>query len=143
MDLFSEEVGEGEDGGWKLYEDRKGKPGWISETANTTIRFHVNFKDKNNLKIGFLRSYEGIGRVGVSVLKPGESWAPEVILDGHIEEHFSQIYIERFCAFCKIPKEKLNEDHMMKGWEIKGGPAEVNIRNLDNKKSKLVFIIPF
>ena len=139
------EVGEGEDGGWRLYEDREGKPGWISERANSVIRFHVNVEDKDTvmLKIGVLKSYEGMGRAAVSVLRPGESWAPEVIVNGHIGNHFSQIFIERICITCERLSDNITERHYRKGWGVKGEPAEVNIRSLDNKKFKIVFVIPF
>ena len=138
-----EEVQEGEDGGWRLYEDRKGKPGWISEKANTTIIFNVIFKDHFTLDIGFLRSYEGIGKVAVSVLKPGETWAPELVLNGHIEEHFSQVHIELLCVGCKAFTGAISDDIFEKGWGLREGPAEIRIRNMEDKKFKIVFVIPF
>lgn len=48
-------------GGWKLYEDRPGKPGWIGEADNSVIQFPLRFGAVPKLNINYLRSYEGMG----------------------------------------------------------------------------------
>jgi len=65
--------------GWRLFEDRPGKPGWISETPyvnhsatiniwrnqsvnhSATMRVPVMFGAAPKLSVTFLRSYEGLG----------------------------------------------------------------------------------
>jgi hypothetical protein len=45
-------------GDWRLFEDREGKPGWISTVFGSTITFPVTFGPNPRLMITYLRSYE-------------------------------------------------------------------------------------
>jgi hypothetical protein len=55
------------DAGWSLYEDRPSKPGWISEQPGSRIRFELAFGARPRFSVAFLRSYESVGRVNVSL----------------------------------------------------------------------------
>jgi hypothetical protein len=46
--------------GWPLAEDRKGKPGWISDSPTANISFRVTFGASPRLVLTYLRSYEGL-----------------------------------------------------------------------------------
>uniref|UniRef100_A0A7S1SFY0 SGNH hydrolase-type esterase domain-containing protein n=1 Tax=Alexandrium catenella TaxID=2925 RepID=A0A7S1SFY0_ALECA len=48
-------------GGWALYEDRPGKPGWISETPGSRMAMNVKFGKHPVLVISWMRSYEKMG----------------------------------------------------------------------------------
>ena len=53
-------------GNWTLYEDKVGKPGWITTgPKGSTIEFDVKFGNGARLVIGYLKSYEGLGKVEV------------------------------------------------------------------------------
>lgn len=54
-------------GNWSLFEDRPGKPGWIADTNGSTIRFPLRFGNKPRLTVSFLKGYEGLGEVLVSL----------------------------------------------------------------------------
>lgn len=46
---------------WSLFEDRPGKPGWISSSSNATISFRIKFGEFPRLTVVWLRSYEQLG----------------------------------------------------------------------------------
>ncbi len=46
---------------WPLWEDRRGKPGWISTAATSRIAFDLHFGAAPRLFLSYLRSYEGLG----------------------------------------------------------------------------------
>ena len=46
---------------WPLTEDRKGKPGWISEAYNSYIKFPMTFGPHPSLTFSYLKSYQGLG----------------------------------------------------------------------------------
>ena len=48
------------EGGYSLWEDRPGKPGWISTVPGSTATFHLTFGDSPVFCINYLRSYEGM-----------------------------------------------------------------------------------
>lgn len=55
-----------ESGGWRLYEDRPGKPGWISDGPNNTaIEFTVRFGLAPRLTFLWTLGYEGFARAAV------------------------------------------------------------------------------
>jgi len=47
--------------GWRLFEDRPGKPGWISERSDAVMRIPLKFGLSPALSVTYLRSYEGVG----------------------------------------------------------------------------------
>ena len=56
-------------GNWTLYEDRPGKPGWISTgPKGSIIEFDVKFGKEPRLIVGYLKSYEGLGQVKVTTI---------------------------------------------------------------------------
>ena len=63
---------------WVLEEDRAGKPGWIAHSPGAELRFHGRFV-AGRIVIAYLRSFEGLAKVSVSVLGID---SPPVILDG-------------------------------------------------------------
>lgn len=52
-------------GNWSLYADRPRKPGWISETAGSRLRFRLQFGRRPIIVVNYLRSYEGLGSATV------------------------------------------------------------------------------
>ena len=59
------------DAGWKRYEDRPGKPGWIgagNTTSESSIEFAVRCGEQRVIGIEYLESYEGMGRVQVTFI---------------------------------------------------------------------------
>lgn len=77
-------------GDWSFREDRLGKPGWIAETPNSTIRFPVDFGTQPQLTVVYLRSYSGIGNVSISVFDPSSERVGNYILSGYWEPRVSQ-----------------------------------------------------
>ena len=56
--------------GWRRYEDRPGKPGWIAEgnaTKAAEVDFVVRCGDKRTIGIEYMQSYEGMGQVDVTI----------------------------------------------------------------------------
>mmetsp|Transcript_5707 Transcript_5707/g.16556 ORF Transcript_5707/g.16556 Transcript_5707/m.16556 type:complete len:539 (+) Transcript_5707:54-1670(+) len=53
--------------GWSLYEDRPGKPGWISERSGARIAFPLRFGKHPALVITWMRSYENMGYATVEL----------------------------------------------------------------------------
>jgi hypothetical protein len=55
-------------GDWALYEDRPGKPGWISMVPNATMEFDIAFGSTPSLAISYLLGYEAsFGAVDIRV----------------------------------------------------------------------------
>ena len=51
--------------GWRLFEDRPGKPGWISESPNATISFPQRFGPSPRIVISDLKSYNGLSNARI------------------------------------------------------------------------------
>jgi lysophospholipase L1-like esterase len=51
--------------GWRLFEDRPGKPGWISESPNATISFPLRFGPSPRIVISYLKSYNGMSNARI------------------------------------------------------------------------------
>eukprot|EP00662_Eupelagonemidae_sp_cell21_P031301 gene31301-51579_t len=54
-------------GGWRLYADVPGKPGWISTTPGSNLTFMMQFGGQPQLRVEWLRSYEGFGNAELTV----------------------------------------------------------------------------
>jgi hypothetical protein len=52
---------------WPMFEDRPGKPGWISTTNTSWIEFKLDFGTTPKVIITFLRSYEKMGSIILSM----------------------------------------------------------------------------
>eukprot|EP00931_Biecheleriopsis_adriatica_P051751 TRINITY_DN30048_c0_g1_i1.p1 TRINITY_DN30048_c0_g1~~TRINITY_DN30048_c0_g1_i1.p1 ORF type:complete len:392 (-),score=53.08 TRINITY_DN30048_c0_g1_i1:38-1213(-) len=64
-------------GDWRLVEDRRDKPGWISEVlSDDVLSFNVTFSKKPKLAIAFLKTYEHIGEVEIEVDSGGKWEVP-------------------------------------------------------------------
>lgn len=73
--------------GFQCYEDRPGKPGWISEAGvRSSLSFLVKATKTGSIILGFLRSYEGFGRAMVDI-----DGNHSISLDGHWDERTSQV----------------------------------------------------
>ncbi|CAE7452055.1 unnamed protein product, partial [Symbiodinium sp. CCMP2456] len=58
-------------GEWSLFEDRRNKPGWISNTTDgEELVFDLKFSSKPMIMIQYLRSYTNIGEAEVTVQSP-------------------------------------------------------------------------
>ena len=58
-------------GDWRLFEDRKGKPGWIAQERGATLGFDLTFGNSPRVVISFLRSYEKLGAVKIGFAADG------------------------------------------------------------------------
>lgn len=91
---------------WRVYEDRPLKPGWIGSWANNnflntsqiplspdkkflTLSFNLVLSSSPRLEITFLRSYEGMSDVRVSIEDCGEIDEIGGTLSGLWEQHYS------------------------------------------------------
>merc|ERR1712014_432261 len=53
---------------WRLFSDRLGKPGWISEKAGgSALEFPVSFGALPAMSVTYLRTYENIGTAEFSI----------------------------------------------------------------------------
>jgi hypothetical protein len=68
--------------GWNLMEDRKEKPGWISDQIGSRITFPLVFGSKPTIGIGFLRSYEKMGQASIKIIEPDGKSLPLGEIDG-------------------------------------------------------------
>ena len=55
--------------GWRRYEDRPGKPGWIGEGANdgSALSFAVRCGSAKTVGVEYLESYENMGQANVRI----------------------------------------------------------------------------
>jgi hypothetical protein len=58
-------------GGWHYYADRPNKYGWIGEQAGARIRFEMRFGSAPRFMLTYLRSYEHVGRIELSLPSVG------------------------------------------------------------------------
>eukprot|EP00929_Paragymnodinium_shiwhaense_P013370 TRINITY_DN121231_c0_g1_i1.p1 TRINITY_DN121231_c0_g1~~TRINITY_DN121231_c0_g1_i1.p1 ORF type:complete len:598 (-),score=78.00 TRINITY_DN121231_c0_g1_i1:735-2528(-) len=85
-------------GDWQLFEDRKGKPGWIATKPDATIRFPIQvdtrgMREQHVLTISWLTSYEGVGNANAYLFptKRPDLLSSPVFLGGHVSEKASQV----------------------------------------------------
>ncbi|CAK0881741.1 unnamed protein product [Prorocentrum cordatum] len=57
-------------GGWRLYEDRPEKPGWIASSPSDWLWFPVQLGPARGLIVQYLRSYENLGDAEVLIRGP-------------------------------------------------------------------------
>jgi len=114
--------------GWKLIEDRKHKPGWITKKGGASIDFNVQFGEEDpRLIIGFLRSYEKLGNA--SVYFPNEDTKYHTILNGFLNSHASQT----------VPRVIRNREVGMT--DLSGLKTVVRITNISEMKIKIIYVI--
>ena len=53
---------------WILYEERRGKVGWVTNTSGSTLRFELNFGASPRLTVVYVRGYEGFGSAKMRVV---------------------------------------------------------------------------
>lgn len=75
-------------GDWEIYEDKPGRPGWISKKKGSQISFPLQFGVQPTLIITHLKSYEGFGAATMHIQTPSES-SVGVRLDGQWDTHYS------------------------------------------------------
>eukprot|EP00747_Dinoflagellata_sp_TGD_P179313 gnl/TRDRNA2_/TRDRNA2_29928_c0_seq1.p1 gnl/TRDRNA2_/TRDRNA2_29928_c0~~gnl/TRDRNA2_/TRDRNA2_29928_c0_seq1.p1 ORF type:complete len:498 (-),score=14.33 gnl/TRDRNA2_/TRDRNA2_29928_c0_seq1:22-1470(-) len=120
--------------GWRLFEDRPGKPGWISETSDSRMRIRLQFGKDPLLAVTFLRSYEGLGDA-------------ELLMNGHHanlkglweddHERVSQSYVQWFQAGAQRSQPEFGESGL-NGFGIKSySKAELEIRSFGGKFKRL------
>jgi hypothetical protein len=68
--------------GWKLMEDRMGKPGWIANEIDARIAFPLAFGAVPTIGLGFLRSYENMGQARIQIVGTDGKWYPLGEIDG-------------------------------------------------------------
>ena len=126
-------------GNWSLYEDRPGKPGWISTKRGGVIEFNVKFGENPRLILGFLRSYEGLGDAIFSMPLINRR---SVILPGiEKEQHASQTYSLNMNVKQEIFHEKFGLNGVL-GWGIKPHTeTKARIMAMSNMKFKLLYVI--
>ena len=64
-------------GNWSLYEDRLGKPGFISTgPRHSSLEFQVAFGAKPRISLVYDRSYEGFGQVRAKIVSRSRTNTP-------------------------------------------------------------------
>ncbi|CAE8590877.1 unnamed protein product [Polarella glacialis] len=76
-------------GDWSLYEDRPGKPGWISLKAGSQMDFEVSFGEQPQIAITYLRSYDGTGAAEMKLSGPGGRAGLNCKWDLHYSESYT------------------------------------------------------
>lgn len=90
--------------GWRLFEDRPGKPGWIAEQKGSSLSFNLSFGVRPRLAVVYLRSYEGMGNASLNI-----DGRRRAALDGLWSDDFklnvSQSYVAWYtgAGFGKLP----------------------------------------
>ena len=87
---------------WELTEDRRNKPGWISQNINASISFLCHFGVEPRLVVTYLRSYHGLGNVTMTLNDRS------IILEGlygkeEQSKHVSQAYMKTFLVSSEMP----------------------------------------
>ena len=126
-------------GDWKLYEDRVGKPGWISEKNGSVLDMIVKFGEQPKLILGFLQSYETLGQATVSF--PGTEVKKAMILEGIHQSHDSQTYTigMRLDGWGRDGLLPMGEGG---GWFIEpNSTMKVRFENIENKKFKIEYVM--
>eukprot|EP00928_Gymnodinium_smaydae_P098204 TRINITY_DN9081_c0_g1_i1.p1 TRINITY_DN9081_c0_g1~~TRINITY_DN9081_c0_g1_i1.p1 ORF type:complete len:504 (+),score=78.78 TRINITY_DN9081_c0_g1_i1:164-1675(+) len=82
--------------GWKLMEDRPGKPGWISESQGSTMRLNLTFGKDPRLVVQYLRSYENMGNAFLRM--NGHEVLLQGLWNGDNLEKVSQSFVAWFDA---------------------------------------------
>ena len=125
-------------GNWSLYEDRPGKPGWISTEKNSTLNVQVKTGEQPRVIIGFLRSYENVGNVHLSV-QPGIE--KKMVLRGIHKEKTSQIY-PLMLGIYMAGRGRIQEMGLGGGWIVKPySNVTLTFVTLEDKKFKIEYII--
>jgi hypothetical protein len=76
-------------GDWKLLEDMRGRPGWISTRVGSILSFPVCFGNRPFLSVAYLRSYEHIGNATFRIEDTKGNVQVEASLDGHWDKRYS------------------------------------------------------
>lgn len=128
--------------GWNLYEDRPGKPGWITEkNKGGTISFNINFGLYPRLTVVYLRSYENLGKASLSF---SDILEKEVILDG-LYSSISPKISQAFLLTMEVSRENCWQPELglsgCLGFGIQPYSSHIlEIRMLDEQKFKLLSV---
>ncbi|CAE8615657.1 unnamed protein product [Polarella glacialis] len=76
-------------GDWSLYDDRPGKPGWISLKKGSEMDFEVSFGEQPQIAITYLRSYNGTGAARIKLSGPGGQGGLDCKWDFHFLESYT------------------------------------------------------
>ena len=104
---------------WALKEDRKGKPGWISEAFGSSIKFPMSFGSHPALTFSYLKSYENLGKVqmllnGVTYHLDGLYTKEELVNSGKV----SQTHVQFFDLNKNIYGKVVNSDADWTGFGV-------------------------
>eukprot|EP00408_Alexandrium_pacificum_P068805 CAMPEP_0171180324 /NCGR_PEP_ID=MMETSP0790-20130122/13699_1 /TAXON_ID=2925 /ORGANISM="Alexandrium catenella, Strain OF101" /LENGTH=325 /DNA_ID=CAMNT_0011645255 /DNA_START=180 /DNA_END=1157 /DNA_ORIENTATION=- len=94
--------------GWRLFEDRPGKPGWISEKPGAVMSFRLSFGAEPKLLFTFLRTYENVGSAVLRFGGYGKGFAVEGLDTTH---NVSQSYTLWFNAKTHMRQKWVNGVH--------------------------------
>mmetsp|Transcript_68041 Transcript_68041/g.221504 ORF Transcript_68041/g.221504 Transcript_68041/m.221504 type:complete len:289 (+) Transcript_68041:313-1179(+) len=96
------------DRSWRLYEDRVGKPGWITETISSSwISFDLEVnKWSPTMRVDYLRSYENLGQVEVKLSQMARGY----MLDGFWNSTSSQTDSWRIIVDAPIDSDRIKRD---------------------------------
>ena len=67
-------------GNWRLFEDRKGKPGWIATDPDSVIEFDLEFSSKPSMSITYLLGYEKLTPVSIA-FRVGTATSRSFVID--------------------------------------------------------------
>jgi len=119
-------------GDWKLMEDRKGKPGWISMKKNSIIEFEVKFGKRARLMFGYLKGYEKLG-------------SAELSFDGRTEQQMKKSGIYNNFTFQGIDPTYTTTQTFLDLINVRhyfgSSPYIIRVRNLSNEKFKINYVI--
>mmetsp|Transcript_98148 Transcript_98148/g.263787 ORF Transcript_98148/g.263787 Transcript_98148/m.263787 type:complete len:261 (+) Transcript_98148:1-783(+) len=97
--------------GWRLFEDRPGKPGWISETPSVNsraiMRVPLKFGPEPKLAVTFLRSYEGMG--DADLVMNGRTATLHGLWGSENVEKVSQSFVAWFNAGINLSQPQFGE----------------------------------
>ena len=126
-----------QNGGWRCYSDRPGKPGWISEVSShgghgdgaPTLSFSMPL-GSSKLTVGYLRSYDA--RMGVARVWLDDDTGAAVLLNGSWASRTSQtdILSARVSGLCRETCRARR----------RGEAHEVHVQRFSGRKFKLLLL---
>ena len=97
--------------GWHWTDERRGKPGWVTYSVGKMITFKLRFGRHPSLNLGYLRSYEGLGRIELSLN------GRQHVIDPLWKQRISTTHVE----FLQAGANEWSDDSIgIKGFNVKG-----------------------
>jgi hypothetical protein len=133
---FNELAEDAETTGWRLYEDRASKPGWITTEVGSTKQFTMKFGETPTLAVSYLTSYEGMGEAEI------ELNGIRMVLNGTIDARMSVTKTSWFFAGAQRMEHKAESG--MHGFKVLGNATKdltVKFMGPEGSKFKLISVV--